>query len=105
MARETTCYGLDATLLVIPAGASNALLITPIANQVSMSLKYASGGSLEIFKAVSGGTQPAVAISLGAGYPIATTEIVNCSGAPRFFLAATGATTLANLLIGLSQDG
>lgn len=103
MARETTSSGFGCTTLIVPAGASNALLVIPQSEQVSMSLKYASGGSLEIFRAVKGGTMPTPAIVLGSGYPLGDSEIVNATGAPRFFLAATGATAVANLLIGISD--
>lgn len=104
MARELTAYGFQATLLVIPAGISNALLINPIAGEISMSLKYFSGGSLEIFNVSPGATVMPV-VTAGQGYLVGSNEIVNSSGCPKFGLVATGATTLAYLLLGLSQPG
>ena len=106
MARELTAYGFAATLLAIPAGSASAMLIFPNSKEISMTLKYFSGGSLEIFNAPLGNTTgSANGVSAGLGYLLATSEVVNATGAPRYYLCATGATAVAYLLIGLSQDG
>lgn len=104
MARETTSYGFGVTTLVVAPGVSNALLVYPQPNQVSMALKFYSGGSMEIFRCTPGSTTPAVAIATNGGYPLGDTEIINSTGAPRFFLAANGATATAKLLLGLSDS-
>lgn len=104
MARELTAYGFQATTLIVGPGASLALLVNPISLQISMSLKYASGSTLEIFHVDPGVTLCPV-VTAGTGYPVGSNEIVNSSGAPKFVLCATGATCIAYLLLGLSQPG
>ncbi len=109
MARELTAYGFAVTLLTVPAGYSLALLVSPIAGEVSSTLKWFSGGSLEILQAgftqVSAQTQAVfpVQTAVDQGYLLSVAEVVNTDGAARYYLAATGTTTQAYLLRGLSQ--
>jgi hypothetical protein len=108
MAREITAYGYAVTQLIVPAGYSNALFITPVAGQVFSTLKWFSGSSLEILAAggitLGGGVTTApVQTAAGQGYMLNVSEAVNTDGAVRFYLCATGATTIAHYLIGLSQ--
>lgn len=105
MARESDIYGLGVTLLtILPTGAS-ALLIdgSGVTGAVSQTLKYFSGGSLEIINAPKGATTPGASLASGSGYLMAQTEILNVSGPARYYLLATGATTQAYMLWGLSQ--
>jgi len=106
MARELTAYGFAATFLAVPATAASALLVSPVAGQISVSIKNFGGGSMEIMKAPAGATLSngtADGLSLSAGYLMEAGEVVNVDGAPKFYLAATGATATAYLLIGLSS--
>jgi hypothetical protein len=108
MARELTAYGFAVTQLIIPAGYSNALFVTPVNGQISSTLKWFSGSSLEIMGAgavtLGGGiTTPPVQTAAGQGYMLSVSEAVNTDGAVRFYLCATGATAVAHFLIGLSQ--
>lgn len=109
MARELTAYAFAATLLTIPASYSLALLVTPAPGEMSMRLKYFAGGSLEILQAgftqISAQTQVVfpVQTAVGQGYLFGTTEEISVDGAARYYLAATGTTTQAYLLRGLSQ--
>lgn len=100
MAREIFISGVQATqLIILPTGAS-ALLIQPINGEMSTVVKYVSGGSLEIQQAPYGTTKT---ITLNQGYIFGTTEFLSFTGAARYYLAATGATTIVYLLKGLSD--
>lgn len=105
MARVQDVFGFGVTQLVI--GLSSVLFIPPREKQLSMALKYVSGGSLEIFPSPVGATAgtTATGVSWGSGYLMGTTEVFNVQGAPRFYLAATGATAIAHLALGLSDPG
>lgn len=104
MAREVMVYSFGTTNLAVPPGATAALLVKPFDSQVSMSLKYVSGGSLELFNASQNATTAGAAFTgtLATGYLFATTEVLNVTGAPKYYLAATGATAVAALVVGLS---
>lgn len=103
MAEGFFAFGLQATFLAIPPGATAAVLIKPIAGQVSAVLKKFGGGSLEIYKAPVGATasQTTEVAALGAGYLMGTAEERLIYGAPKFYLAATGSTATAYLLLGV----
>ncbi len=106
MARELTAYGFAVTLLTVPAGYSNALLVNPVPGQVSSTLKWFSGNSLEIMQAavtLGAGLSVPIQTATGQGYLLSVSEAVNTDGAARYYLCATGATTQAYLLMGLSQ--
>ena len=61
-------------------------------------LEYLSGGSLEIVKGAStNGT------GWGTGYLMGTTEAIEFNGPATFYLAAKGATCIAQLLIGYTS--
>ena len=75
-----------------------------MAGQVSAVLKKFGGGSLEIFAAPVGATTSqglTDGVSLSAGYLMGTAEEKAFYGAPKFYLAATGATATAYLLLGI----
>lgn len=100
MARDLTAYGVHVTqVIILPTGAS-ALLMNPIDGEISSLIKYVSGGSLEIRHADPGSTNT---ITAGLGYIMGTNEVLNFDGAVRYYLCATGATTVAYILKGLSM--
>ncbi len=110
MARENDLQGILPTLMIIPPGATLAVLITPIACECSSGLKYLSGGSLEIQFApnpVAGGATALSATQLvdvqGKGYLMGSSEAINFDGPVRYYLMATGATVLVNSIRGLTS--
>lgn len=113
MAREGDVYGIGTTLLTVGIGGSLALLVVPRAQEVSSVLKYFTGGSLELVHALEYNTPQnpgatnwngaSLANMQGRGYLLATNEVMNFSGAARYYLIATGATAQAYLLVGLGQ--
>lgn len=102
MARELTAYGFAATLITIAPGGTAAVLVKPLGYEVSSTIKYFGGGSLEIFNAALGSTSAAT-VTLGTGYLMSGGEAINADGSAIYLLAATGATAQAYSLRGLSQ--
>lgn len=103
MGREANVFGFLPTIIAVPAGATNSVLVSEQAGEVGGVLKYVSGGSLEILNCpvgttLSGGSLQALA---GTGYLLGTAESINFAGAARFYLCATGATAVAHLLRGM----
>lgn len=109
MARELTAYGFAVTLFTVSAGYSLSLLVSPVAGEISHTLKWFSGGSLEIMQAgftqSSAQTQAVfpVQTAAGQGYLLGQTELENTDGAARFYLCATGSTAQGYMLRRLSQ--
>lgn len=109
MAQEQRIFGFAVTLIAVPATAASAMPILPMNNQSNVMIQYVSGGSMELFNMAAGASvssPPASGSSvvLAAGYLFAAAEKVGpYQGGPRFYLAATGATAVARLLIGLSE--
>lgn len=104
MARISEAFGLGVTQIAV--GLSAPFLVLPREKQISLALKYVSGGSLEIFAAPTGATSGSVSgVSWGLGYLMGQTEVFNIEGPTRFYLAATGATAIAHLMLGLSDPG
>jgi hypothetical protein len=105
MGRENDINGIAPSRVVIAPGATNSRLIQPIAGEISSGLKYFSGGSLEIVQAPLGttlsGTQ-LIATSADNKYLISNGEVLNFDGGVRYYLMATGATTIAYIMRGLS---
>lgn len=81
-------------------GLSQILRISPLPNQVVTSLKYASGGSIEIVNPILSGSSTAAASGWGAGYLLGSTEVFTVQGPATFYLAASGATALVAAAIG-----
>lgn len=79
----------------IVIGLSQILGITLSDKQIAGTIRYASGGSLEL-----GMTQGS---AWGTGYLMGTGEIANINCAGTFYVAATGATVTAYVLRGLSM--
>lgn len=113
MAREADTYALGATQFFIPAGATNALLVLPEWGEVSHTIKWVSGGSLEIQHPPLGPSYAAgqtwmgaslAALGTGNGWILGTTEADNVNGPARYYLMATGSTAVAYKLIAYSQN-
>lgn len=104
MARENDLVGVSPTLMVIPPGATLAVLITPISYEASSGLKYSSGGSLAIHYAPPGTTLSGAELVLveGKGYLMGTSEAINFDGGVRYYLMATGATALVYNIRGMT---
>ena len=99
MAREADIHGFRATMLAV--GMSSPLLIVENSGQVSGTIKYFSGGSLEIVGVTFGVTYTGTSLQIaGTGYLFGTSEAFNYSGPARFYLCSTGATAVAYQLLG-----
>lgn len=90
--------------------------------QQAITVKYLSGGTLEILPASlgmsfvpgtstysapyfsAGSTQTAAMLAAlsGTGYLMGTSEALNITGPARFYLSATGATVVTTVIRGLS---
>jgi hypothetical protein len=84
-------------------GLSQVIKVTPVNQQVSVVVKYGSGGSLELVpiqpsgsSTVSGGSN----ITWGHGYLLSSTDAIAAVGPAVFYLAATGATAIAQVAFG-----
>lgn len=99
-----TVYGLGSTRIVVPVGATNALLFTPIVGQNGTLFKYWSGGTLEVIGVPAGVTLTAqnLADANGNHYLLGTSEVLSLDGPARFYLSSTGSTTVLMALIGKS---
>jgi hypothetical protein len=100
-------FGLGATQVIVPPGATNAVLVVNVPREIANTVKYLSGGSLEIHGTINGSTMAGASLAplIGAGYLLGTTEAINIAGPARFYLMATGSTAVACLLKGLSAPG
>lgn len=102
MARELTVYGITAGIYNVPGG--TGMLIRAAPGEISSTIKYFGGGSLEIVGA--GGPSLSVGLTsslAGTGYLLSSLEAFNFEGAAYYYLIATGATATAYFLKGLSQ--
>lgn len=86
-------YGMQATLLTLGNGATT-LLVTPPAHCNGHILRWNSGGSLAIVNANG--------MTSSQGYLLGTTEQIITTGPAQFFLAAGGATAVAQVIWQLS---
>lgn len=84
--------------LIIPSGAST--LISPIAGQMSVVLKYGTGGSLSISNVSDSAGSSLASAQL---YIMGTSEILSMDTVGGFYLTATGATVTCYLLRGRSS--
>lgn len=96
---------LGATLIVV--GLSALVRVTPSAYGYAELLKIAAGsGTLEIVTPIYSGSSAILsgssAVRQGTGYPIGTSEAITVGGPASFYLAATGATMTAALMVGFS---
>ena len=105
-AQQDKIFGLYPQQIIVPPGATNAVLIQNVAGEVGMIIKYFSGGSCQIINAPPGATLTGpqlVSYGNTGGYLLGTTEAVSVDGPARFYLQAYGATTIIMLLKGLSS--
>lgn len=100
-------YGVGATQVIVPPGATNAQFIDVVSREVGIVFKYFTGGTLEIQTAVNGTTMSGASLAglLGTGYILGTAEVMSIDGPCRFYLMATGTTATAHVLRGLSNPG
>ena len=106
MGSNTDVYGLFPSTLTIPLGITLPVLMEAKQLQTSGALEYLSGGTLWILGITYGQTLAAdAAATVFAGgtfiYNVQSGRAINIDGAPRFYLAATGATVVCQLLRGL----
>lgn len=116
---------MGGTTIIVPAGATAAVLITPEAGEIGSCINTvsASGGSLMIFATpwawyhCDAGSNPfgfslnstwaaASLIALGSSfnaYPLPYGTAVNVSGAAKYYIMSVGATSLLGKNIQLSQ--
>lgn len=114
-------FGVLPSRITVGSGATIAYFMDVCSGERSLTLKYLSGGTLEILEAtvqavynasysvqgitIVGTTLPASQLAAinGTGYLMGTTEILTFSGSPRMYLSATGATTFLTAIIGKGQ--
>lgn len=94
-------YALSATL--IPVGLSGLIKVNPTAYNFAGNLKILSGGGTLEIVPVPVALTGASATGWGMGYPIGSSEAISISGPAVFYLAATGGTMIATMLIGKSS--
>lgn len=106
--------GFIGQMIIVPSGATNAVLMEAVGGQGSAIIKYGSGGSLEIVQAPCAGISfptgattwagaSLVALN-GTGYLMGAAEAIQYDGAARYYLIATGATAIAYSLKGLTPS-
>jgi hypothetical protein len=84
----------------ITVGLSQVVRVMPTAYQYAEGIKiFSGGGTLEICPPCLSGTSTSTG-NWGVGYPIGASEVVNLGGPAVFYLAATGATMVATVLLG-----
>lgn len=112
-------FALLTSRVVVPIGATASVFMDILPGEKSMTIKYLSGGTLEILPAytglsltpggtqlfgslpfTSGGTQTgAMLLALsGTGYLMGSSEVLNFDGAPRFYLSSLGATSVVAVI-------
>lgn len=100
MARENDIHAFGTTTITLAA--TGTLLIPEEAGQVSGTVKYLSGGSLEIVGVGVGITYTGTSLSSlpGKGYLLGTSEAFSYCGPARYYLVATGSTAQCLLIRG-----
>lgn len=103
MARENDIHAFGTTTITLAA--TGTLLIPEEAGQVSGTVKYLSGGSLEIVGVGVGITYTGTSLSSlpGKGYFLDISETINFEGPVRYYLVATGSPAVLSVLKGLSS--
>lgn len=103
--KQNDITGFFATQLIVPSGATLAILLQNNAFECNSIVKYFSGGSLELI-GISGGygntyAGGSLVAMNGTGYLFGSGEAVSIGGPARYYLMATGATAVAYLLKGM----
>lgn len=94
---------ISATQVIV--GLSQVIRVTPVNQQVSMVVKYGSGGSLELVPVQFSGSSTGAGgsnITWGKGYLLSSTDAISAVGPAVFYLAASGATSIAHIAFGYS---
>src|SRR4051812_45642473 len=95
-------FGLGTTLIAVPPGATQAVLVTPVAGQIFTRIKYQSGGTLEIIGLGTAGatlTAAQLVSNSGGHYLVGNTEApITLTGAPAFYLSSLSATTVVMVM-------
>ncbi len=81
-------------------GLSQVLRVMPSGYQYAETLQYVSGGSLELVPPQLSGASTAAGNAWGKGKILGTTEVYSIGGPAVFYLAATGATSIACMTLG-----
>lgn len=97
MSLKNDITSLGATNFAI--GTSTIFRIIPSAYITDWQLRYVSGGSLEIVPTALSGTSTAAQSGWGTGYVMGTTEVVRPYGPATVYLAASGATVVAQMTL------
>lgn len=106
-------HSLGTTAQIIPPGLTLAVYFDEALGENAMALKYGAGGTLWLqgvgTTLTSAGAQ-ALTMSVAtmasmplAHYLVGTNETINLDGCPRFYLAATAATTTVYLIRAFNQ--
>lgn len=101
MAGRDEAAGLGTDQQIVPLGATVAVYMTPVARQTGWVVKWASGGTLEMIGSTAYGatlTAALLATASGKHYVVGTSEVLSISGTASFYLAATSATVVANVI-------
>lgn len=98
-------FALGTTQIIVPPGATQAVLLTGIAAQNSMLLKYGSGGTLYILGVSEGVTLTAAELVTNASshYLVGASETLSIDGPARFYLLSLSATTTVYSIRGKTQ--
>jgi hypothetical protein len=98
-------YSLASTQIIVPVGATLAVLVTSIAGQNALMLKQYGGGTLEIIGMPDGSTLTAASLATASGnhYIMGASEVLSFDGPTRIYLSSTGATSVVMSLRGKSQ--
>lgn len=102
MAQQGDVFAPGVTLFAVAPGYSLALWVRAVPGEVASTIKYFSGGSLEIMQVATPGSSGILQTAAGQGYLMGAGEAVNLQGPASYYLCATGATALAYCLRGLS---
>lgn len=99
MAFQNEISVLGATRYAV--GLSQVIRIASQAYETAVSFNLLSGSSLEVVQAqLSGSSTASGATAWGTGYLVGTGEVVSVGGPACFYLAATGATAIVQVMYG-----
>ena len=105
--RSEDVQHLSTQVKAIPVGITAAILITQESNQISLTMKYLSGGSLVMLGVTMGvtlgGSSLLSSFSNMLYYPVSQNEVLNIDGPARFYLASLGSTVSIGMLRGKSS--
>lgn len=108
MADSNYLFSLSPEIINVGLGTSLAVFVGSTSNQTNVRIKYVSGGTLTILEALSGSTMASatlVARSATFAFLVDATGSMVFEGPASFYLAATGATCVVNILRGKNAGG